>query len=93
MTSKRPTIKGKGADFFLEQEGNKPTEQRKATFYIPETLIDNLDSVWLDLRKTHKKLKKSDIARIAFEHLFKDYKEKQQDSILLEHLDVRISEH
>ena len=93
MIQKRPTIKGKGADFFLKQEETKLQEQRKATFYIPETLIDNLDSVWLDLRKTHKKLKKSDIARIAFEQLLRDYKEKHQNSALLEHLNVRTSEH
>ncbi len=54
--TKRPTIKGKGADFFLKQEEVRYVEQRKVTFYIPETLVDALESVWLDLRKTHKKL-------------------------------------
>ncbi len=91
--TKRPTIKGKGANFFLGQEKTKSIEQRKATFYIPETLIDDLDSVWLDLRKTHRKLKKSDIARVAFEQLLRDYKENHQDSILIEHLDVKTSKH
>ncbi len=91
--TKRPTIKGKGADFFLEKKEIRFPEQRKATFYIPETLIDNLDSVWLDLRKTHRKLKKSDIARIAFEQLLRDYKEKHQDSMLIDHLDVKTSKH
>lgn len=91
--TKKPTIKGKGADFFLKQEEIRSTEQRKATFYIPETLIDTLDSVWLDLRKTRRKLKKSDIARVAFEQLFRDYEEKHQDSILLEHLNVKPVEH
>ena len=91
--TKRPTIKGKGADFFLEEKEIRYPEQRKATFYIPETLIDNLDSVWLDLRKTHRKLKKSDIARIAFEQLLRDYKENHQDSMLIEHLDVKTSKH
>ncbi len=91
--TKRSTIKGKGADFFLEEKEIRPPEQRKATFYIPETLIDNLDSVWLDLRKTHRKLKKSDIARIAFEQLLRDYKEKHQDSMLIDHLDVKTSKH
>jgi len=91
--TKRPTIKGKGANFFLGQEKTKSTEQRKATFYIPETLIDDLDSVWLDLRKTQKKLKKSDIARVALEQLLRDYKEKHQDSMLLQHLNVKIPRH
>ena len=86
---KKLTIKGKGADFFLKQEEARCTEQKKVTFYIPETLVDALESVWLDLRKTHKKLKKSDIARIALEKIFRDYEEKHHDSILLEHLDVK----
>ena len=89
--TKRPTIKGKGADFFLEHQQIKPTEQRKATFHIPEALIDNLDSVWLDLRRTHRKLKKSDIARVALEQLLRDYEEKHQDSMLIEHLNVETS--
>ena len=73
----------------MKQEDIRSTEQRKATFYIPVILIDKLDSVWLDLRKTHKKLKKSDIARVALEQLLRAYEEKHQDSILLEHLDVK----
>ena len=92
MTKKRPTIKGKGADFFLERE-RAITEQRKVTFYIPEALIDNLDSVWLELRKTRKKLKKSDIARVALEQILSNYEEKHQDSILSEQLDVLTSKH
>ncbi len=87
--TKRPTIKGKGADFFLEEKEIRSPEQRKATFHIPETLIDSLDSVWLDLRKTYKKLKKSDIARVALEQLLRDYEKKHQDSILLKHLNVK----
>ena len=87
--TKRPTIKGKGADFFLKQEETAFKEQKKVTFYVPETLVDNLESVWLELRKTHRKLKKSDIARIALEQIFRDYEYKQHDSTLLECLDVR----
>lgn len=89
MTNKRPTIKGKGADFFFEQK--KSTEQGKATFYFSRDLIDKIDDVWVDLRKTYRKLRKSDIARIAIEDLVRDYADKQQDSKLLQHLNVKTS--
>ena len=91
MAKKRPTIKGKGMDFFFKEEKPQILKQSKATVYLPQTLIDNLDDVWLDLRRTYKKLRKSDIARIAFEELLKDYDEKHQDSKLVEHLNVKIS--
>jgi len=73
---KRPTIKGKGADFFFtgkDEKLEKPQtlKPEKATFYFPKTLISKLDDVWLDLRRTHKKLRKSDIARMALEELLK----------------------
>lgn len=86
MTAKkRPTIKGKGADFFFTGKDEKPQtlKPEKATFYLPETLISKLDDVWLDLRRTHKKLRKSDIARMALEELLKDYDKRQQNSIKL----------
>ena len=91
MAKKRLTIKGKGADFFFEEERLRVLKQVKTTFYLLQTLIDNLDNVWLDLRRNHKKLKKSDIARIALEELLKDYDEKHQNSKLLEHLNVKTS--
>lgn len=89
MTKQRPTIKGKGADFFFEHE--KAAERGKATFYFSRHLITKIDDVWVDLRKTHRKLRKSDIARIALDELIKDYEEKHQDSILLQHLNVQTS--
>jgi hypothetical protein len=89
--TKKPSIKGKGADFFLEQEEQPPLKQEKATFYFPKSLVEKLDDVWLELRKTHKKLKKSNIARIAIEELLNNYEEKRHDSILVEHLNVKTS--
>ena len=91
MTKKRPTIKGKGADFFFEQQKPDDLGQRKATFYLPRYLVDRLDDVWLDLRKTHKKLRKSYIALIALDELLRDYENLHQDSKLLEHLNVKTS--
>ena len=91
--TKRPTIKGKGADFFLNHEETVLKERKKVTFSVPETLTDNLESVWLELRKSHRKLKKSDIARIALEQIFRDYEDKQHDSILSERLDVKSARH
>ena len=89
--AKRPTIKGKGVDFFFKGEKPQVLKQREATFWLPQSLIDKLDDVWLDLRRTHKKLRKSDIARITLEELLKDYDEKHQDSKLVEHLNVKTS--
>ena len=63
----------------------------KVTFYLPKELVDKLDEVWLDLRRTYKKLRKSDIARIALEEILSDYEGKQQNSKLLKHLNVKTS--
>jgi hypothetical protein len=90
--TKRPSIKGKGADFFLEQEEQPTLKQDKATFYFPKSLIEKLDDIWLELRRTHKKLKKSDIARIAIEDLLNNYEEKRQDSTLAQHINVKTSQ-
>ncbi len=88
---KRPTIKGKGADFFLEQAKSELPKQ-KATFYLPKPLIDKLDDVWVDLRAKYRKLNKSDIASIAIEECLFEYEENHQDSKLLDHLNGKTSQ-
>jgi len=90
MARRRPSIKGKGADFFFES-APQTSAQVKVTFYLPKELVDKLDEVWLDLRRTYKKLRKSDIARIALEEILSDYEGKQQNSKLLKHLNVKTS--
>ena len=109
MNKKRPTIKGKGADFFfapLEKPQSKVVKfnqkttpavsglkQGKMTAYLPQILIDKVENVWLDLRRTHRKLRKYDITRIAFEELLSDYDKEHQNSKLVKHLNVQEPEH
>jgi len=67
--AKRPSLKGRGADIFLgEEAGVKagqnagiPADQQaeKATFYLPAELLTRLDNLWMNLRRSNRKLKKS----------------------------------
>jgi len=100
--TKRVRIKGQGADIFLggdnpaSQQITKPSKQytdntvevSKATFYLPVNLIEDLEDTWLSLRGKHKdkRVAKSEIARIALEEIIKEWKEKQDNSILVKRL-------
>lgn len=99
--AKRKRIKGKGASIFLgdepaSQQANKTSKQHngktvntgKATFYLPEDLIDNLDDLWLTLRKKYKdkKVTKSEITQIALEEMLKDWETKEDNSKLVNRL-------
>ena len=92
---KRPSLKGKGADIFLSHEepsglsastarSRVPQNQvqGKATFYLPGGLLELLDEIWLKLRARNRRLKKSEIVRVALESALDDYKEKAGDSAL-----------
>ncbi len=91
---KRPNLKGKGVDFFLEEEKHVTSEvtQSKVTFYLPSILLDKLDKLWLDLRRKNRKLKKSEIARIALTEIIQDHEKKQQNSVLSQHLTNKTSQ-
>ncbi len=100
MSKQRPTIKGKGADLFLanpektqfakpEKRSKQAIIQGKISVYLPQGLIDMLDNIWLDLRRNHRKLRKSDIVRLALDELFRDYDKKHQDSMLVEHFNAK----
>lgn len=91
--TKRPSIKGRGADVFLSQEDQPqeeqqgasrrpaakeplPTDGRRkgraekrimATFYLPPTLVDKLDRVWVERRHKDRKVQKSHIVAEALE--------------------------
>jgi len=100
--AKRTRIKGKGAAIFLgedkpaSQQISKPVKQytgktvstSKATFYLPIGLIDDLEDTWLNLRSKYKtkKVAKSEITKIALEEIIKEWKEKQDNSILVKRL-------
>ena len=100
--AKRARTKGKGAAIFLGEDKpasrqiSKPVKQYagktantgKATFYLPIDLINDLEDTWLSLRSKYrdKKVAKSEIAKIALEELIKEWKEKQDNSILVKRL-------
>jgi hypothetical protein len=81
--TKRPTIKGKGAEIFLGKEDSTPEKEHtvipseqyngKATFYLPTSLLDRLDILWMDLRKSNRRLRKSHLVKDLIEKGLKDY--------------------
>jgi len=90
---KRPTLKGKGADIFLEKEKKEslrerthiPTRKEKATFYLPSSILKNLDSVWLSFREENRKIKKSDLVGIALKQAIEDFEKNKKGSMLSKH--------
>jgi len=83
MTTKRPTIKGRGAEIFLGKEASTPEKQHtvipaeqygdKATFYLPADLLERLDTVWMNLRKSNRRLRKSHLVKNLIEKGLKEY--------------------
>lgn len=89
--SKRPTIKGKGADLFLG-EAEKPRKKipslrkGKITFYLSPSLIEKLDNIWLTLRKENKKVSKSDIITKGLDDILEDFEKKGPESEIAKYL-------
>ena len=93
--SKRSSLKGKGADIYLaaeEKTQEKPLSQqkggvrRKATFYVPSDLLDQLDDAWLDLRRIDRGVKKSDVVTVALEAALGAYIADQKTSFLYQQI-------
>ena len=94
MSNKRSSLKGKGADIYLASE--KPQEtalsqqgsgpRRKATFYVPSDLLDQLDDAWLDLRRIDRGVKKSDVVTVALEAALAAYTADQKTSGLYQQI-------
>ncbi len=88
---KRPTLKGKGMGVFLEEE-RKPSKREviskkeKGTFYLPPSLLTSLDNVWFALRKHNRKIRKSDIVKVALDEALSKFNEEGADSRLFKHL-------
>lgn len=89
--AKRASIKGKGADIFLSEESHNATEyqnakkaakQVKATYFIESQTIDELEDLWLSLRRKFKgrKISKSKIVEIALNDLVENWKKNQDKS-------------
>ena len=93
--SKRSSLKGKGADIYLASE-EKPQEaplakmssgaRKKATFYVPSRLLDQLDDAWLDLRRIDRGVKKSDVVTVALEAALGAYIADQKTSSLYQQI-------
>ncbi len=83
MTTKRPTIKCRGAETFLGKESPTPEKEHtvipaeqygdKATFYLPPDLLNRLDTVWMNLRKSNRRLRKSHLVKDLIEKGLKEY--------------------
>ncbi len=88
MARKRASVKGKGADIFLSTQAPPPDKPRKeaphkkATFYLPPELLNQLDDAWLDIRRLARSVKKSDLVRTALEAALTDYATNQKESHL-----------
>ena len=95
MSSKRSSLKGKGAGIYLDSE-ERPQEtplskrgsstRRKATFYVPSDLLDQLDDAWLDLRRIDRGVKKSDVVTVALEAALAAYTADQKTSGLYQRI-------
>jgi len=95
MSSKRSSLKGKGADIYLASEDAAPATaapkqgdaaRRKATFYVPSDLLDQLDDAWLDLRRINRGVKKSDVVTVALEAALASYIADQKMSNLYQQI-------
>lgn len=84
MARKRASVKGKGVDIFFEAE--EAPKRQKATFYFPRSLLEELDDIWLELRRRQRRLKKSDIVAAALEMALREYAEKGEESPLFKEL-------
>ncbi|MFH0924473.1 MAG: hypothetical protein V1872_02385 [bacterium] len=81
--TKRPTIKGRGAEIFLGKEDSTPEKKHtviledqcadKATFYLPSDLLNRLDTLWMDLRRSNRRLRKSHLVKELIEKGLKQY--------------------
>ncbi len=87
---KRPTLKGKGAEIFLGEE-RKPSKKElilkkeKGTYYLPPSLLAGLDNLWFTLRKNNRKIRKSDIVKVALEESLKRFEKEGKESELFKH--------
>lgn len=88
--TKRPTLKGKGADIFLGGEKDTPEKHHtdvpaqqyadKATFYLPADLLDRLDALWLTMRRSNRRLRKSNLVKDFIEKGLKEYEAKGHEA-------------
>lgn len=82
MAKKRQSLIGKGADVFFStpEEPQKPVQAARTTaakeatvmttVYLPQSIADQLDEIWLERRKKDKRLQKSHVVTEALRAYF-----------------------
>lgn len=66
--------------------------KEKATFYLPEELLFQLEVVWRDLRvMTRSKVTKSDIVQAAIERMAREFQKQGSSSLLLKDLRLKVN--
>lgn len=79
--SKRPQIKGKGADVFFSESETQETSKTEAkikerrinvSFYFSPSLVEKLDRAWVNRRLQDRKIQKSQIVAEALEAYLKE---------------------
>jgi len=107
--AKRPSVKGKGLDAFFEettpessgsaerpkQETTETTKARgiKATFYLPEGLLDQLEDAWVLLRRDlgTRSIRKSHLVQAALEQALEEFTSEQENSPLFRQISDTLS--
>ncbi len=68
--------KSKEANANIDDSRETSEKFDKMTLYLPQRLLDQIDILWLDLRrKNPRRLKKSDVVRDLLERGIKSFKE------------------
>lgn len=97
--NKRQSIKGKGAEIFTggettpaHQLTSKPVKSQtgktgkpvKATFYLTRNAVNEIEDVWMDIRRADRKLgiSKSDIVSSVLEKTLGDLKNEPKDKLI-----------
>ncbi len=76
---KRASIKGKGMDIFIPSKEEKQEavmtdkSHAKATFYLPQSLLDRLDLAWIKQRMRQRGLTKSYFVESMLTKELKEY--------------------
>jgi hypothetical protein len=68
-TPRVPALASHSAGRMVEQSTSEPVKPLtdKATFYLPSDLLDRLDRIWMERRRTDRRIRKSDIVKEALE--------------------------
>lgn len=93
---KRASLKGGISSIFEPTQpvkaAAKPAEaeeaqyDQRATFYFSEEQLMNLEVAMLKVRTEHRlKVGKSEIMRLAIDHLLQDFEQNKETSILVRH--------